>query len=141
MGENIYFENQVLSASQDKLLIMLFEGAINFLKRINYIDFEKDIEIRNYNINKATAIINELQCTLNMEYEDISQPLYLLYDYMRNRLLEGNMNKKKEYIDEVISMLIELKESFQTVSAPKIENILQNKPNYAEETTSVCFNG
>ncbi len=126
MIQNDYLENQVMTATQDKLLMMMYEGAINFLKRIEGIDFERDIETRNYNIKKASAIISELQCTLNMDYKDIAEPLYALYDYMRNRLLEANLHQKKEYIPEVIGMLSELRFSFATASssiAPVIEKI------------------
>lgn len=124
MIQNDYLENQVMTASQEKLLSMMYEGAINFLRRIESIDFERDIETRNYNIKKASAIISELQCTLNMDYKEISEPLYALYDYMRNRLLEANLHQKKEYIAEVIGMLNELRFSFATAFssvAPVIE--------------------
>ena len=116
MSNNVYLENEVMTATQDKLLIMMYEGAINFLKRIDHIDFDKDIEVRNYNIKKAMAIIAELQCTLNMDHETISAPLYLIYDYMSNRLIEANVQKKKEYIDEVTGMLVDLKVTFQVAS-------------------------
>ena len=143
MVQNDYLENQVMTASQDKLLMMMYEGAINFLKRIEGIDFEKDIETRNYNIKKASAIISELQCTLNMDYKDIAEPLYALYDYMRNRLLEANIYQKKEYIAEVIGMLSELRFSFAAASssvAPVVEQqevIAGNIPVYE----SISFEG
>lgn len=116
MVQTTYLENQVMTATQDKLLIMMFDGAINFLRRIDSIDFLKDIETRNYNIKKASAIITELQCTLNMDYKEISEPLFALYDYMRNQLLEANVSQNKGLVDEVIKMLIELRDSFMSAS-------------------------
>ena len=143
MMQNEYLENQVMAASQEKLLSMMYEGAINFLKRLDSIDFERDIETRNYNIKKASAIITELQCTLNMDYKDIAEPLYALYDYMRSRLLEANLHQKKEYITEVIGMLNELRFSFATAFssvAPVIEKtevMAGNIPAYQ----SISFEG
>ena len=143
MIQNDYLENQVMTATQEKLLSMMYEGAINFLKRIESIDFERDIETRNYNIKKASAIISELQCTLNMDYKEISEPLYALYDYMRNRLLEANLHQKKEYIAEVIGMLSELRFSFAAAFssvAPiveKTEVMAGNIPAYE----SISFEG
>lgn len=144
MVQMAYLENQVMTATQDKLLIMMFDGAINFLKRIDNIDFDKDIEIRNYNIKKAIAIITELQCTLNMDYTDISEPLFALYDYMRNRLLEANMKQSKEYIFDVIRMLNELRESFANASlllTPQKMDISNETADGNKEHESVCFSG
>jgi len=143
MIKNNYLENQVMTATQDKLLIMMYEGAVNFLKRLDIVDFERDIETRNYNIKKASAIITELQCTLNMDYKDIAEPLFALYDYMRNRLLEANLQKKKEYVDEVITMLNELKSSFMAASAivtPVIEKT-EEASDKAPVYESVSFSG
>ncbi|GEM_PF-964043 len=144
MIQNNYLENQVMTATQDKLLIMMYEGAINFLKRTENIDFEKDIEVRSYNTKKAIAIITELQCTLNMDYKEISEPLFALYDYMRNRLLEANMKQVKEPVLEVIGMLSELKTSFLT-AANSMTPVIERSDSVATPTSaeyeSVSFSG
>lgn len=109
---SIYQQNEVLTASKGKLLLMLYDGAIKFLKFADAAIDEKDLENANKNICKAQDIISELMVTLNMDYE-ISKSLYALYDYMKYRLIQANIKKDKQMIDEVIEMLADLRDTWQ----------------------------
>lgn len=110
----IYQENNVLTASKGKLLLMLYDGAIKFLRFAKVSIDEKNIENTNKYLCKTQDIISELMVTLDMKY-DISKSLFSLYDYMKYRLVEANINKDKEMIDEVLNMLTELRETWQQV--------------------------
>lgn len=107
-----YKQNDVLTASSGKLLIMLYDGAIKFLRFSKVAIDEENIESRNKYICKAQDIISELMATLNMDYE-ISHSLFALYEYMKYRLVEANIKKDKEIIDEVLGMLTELRETWE----------------------------
>ncbi|HBM74936.1 MAG TPA: flagellar export chaperone FliS [Clostridiaceae bacterium] len=108
----VYQQNEVLTASKGKLLIMLYEGAIKFLRFAKVAIDEKNIEDANKYLIKAQNIISELMATLNMEY-DISKDLYSLYDYMKYRLTQANIKKDKAIIDEIIDMLSGFKDTWQ----------------------------
>lgn len=103
-----YQENAVNSAEPGQLTLMLYSGAVRFIKlAIKYLD-EKNIEQTNHYIQRTQDIITELMVTLNHDYE-IAKNLYSLYDYMKRRLVEANIKKDKEILLEVQGMLEELR--------------------------------
>lgn len=110
----IYQQNNVLTASRGKLLLMLYDGAIKFLRFAKASIDEKNVENANKYLCKAQDIVSELMVTLDMNYE-ISKSLFSLYDYMKYRLVEANIYKDKEMIDEVLNMLVELRETWQQI--------------------------
>ncbi|HBM81516.1 MAG TPA: flagellar export chaperone FliS [Clostridiaceae bacterium] len=111
----LYQQNEVLTASKGKLLIMLYDGAIKFLRLAKISIDEKNIENTNKYICKTENIISELMATLNMDME-ISKNLYALYDYMKRSLMEANIKKDKGTIDEILSMVSELKDTWEEAS-------------------------
>ena len=110
-----YLENEVYSASAGKLVLMLYDGAINFLRRLDGLDYKSDLEKKSYNINKAYAILSELQMSLDMKYTEISTNLFSLYGYMQKTLLEGNLQNNPDKINEVVRMLTDLRETWAQV--------------------------
>ncbi len=111
-----YREQQVNTATPDKLLIMLYDGAIRFCNQARIAIGSKNLEQAHVNLTKAQNIIIELMTTLNMDYE-ISQNLYSLYDYLYNRLVEANMKKDTAIIDEVIDFLTDLRKTWAEAAA------------------------
>jgi flagellar protein FliS len=111
---DVYQENDIMTAPQGKLLLMLYDGAAKFLRFAKISIDEGDIQKANENILKAQDIISELMITLNMDV-DIAKDLYSLYDYMKYRLIQANIKKDKEIIDEVLDMLNQLKEAWKQI--------------------------
>ena len=109
-----YQQNSVMTARPEELTLMLYNGAIKFLKLAkNYIEV-KDIEKIHTNIVKAEDIITELMSSLDMQY-DISHNLYALYDFMYNWLMQANIHKfdgGAEKIDDVIKLLEDLRDTW-----------------------------
>mgnify|MGYP000695156436 CR=1 FL=1 len=116
-----YKQVQVKTANKNKLLIMLYQGCIKFL-RLSKKSIEKDdIEEANNYIIRSQDIIQELMNTLDMEKGgDISNNLYQLYDFMNRQLIKANVNKDVEKIEVVEVMMKELldtwKEAIQKVN-------------------------
>ncbi len=110
-----YLESEVMSASPGKLVVMMYDGAINFLRRLDHIDWARDFEAKSYNINKAYAILSELILTLNMDHKEISDPLRGLYVFMQGRLLTATVQNDKSAVKEVLELLTGLKESWATI--------------------------
>jgi flagellar protein FliS len=121
---NQYKENSIYTASPEELTLMLYNGIIKFVMLAQAAIDEKDIEKIHNSITRAEDIINELQLTLDKNYE-ISNNLELLYDYMYRRLIEANTKKDKEILEEVLGFARELRDTW--AQAIKIAKQQQGK--------------
>lgn len=119
MSHSAYLENEVLSASPAKLVLMMYDGAINFLLNLDKLDWQKDCEKKGQLINKSLAIISELQATLKMDVKDVSEPLFALYSFMQQRLIEAHINNNRVLVEEVVTMLRGLRDSWATIAKPE----------------------
>ena len=112
-----YKNTQIETANQEKLLIMMYNGAIKFSKQAKEAINKNDYEAVNNSLVRTQAILLELQATLDHQKGgEIAENLDALYDYMKRRLTDANVDKEKEPIDEVIDMLNELKETWVEAS-------------------------
>jgi flagellar protein FliS len=109
-----YKETQILTASPGKLLIMLYDGAITAMeKALELIDDKGKFDKVNKSLIKAQEIIGELLASLDFEVGgDFAKNMQSLYAYMIRRLMEGNFQKTKEPIEEVLNFMKELRESW-----------------------------
>ena len=116
-----YKQVQVKTASNEKLLIMLYQGCIKFLRIAKKSIKEDDLESANEYLKKSQDIINELRYTLDMEKGgEISNNLYQLYSFMYSELVSANVNKEVEHIETVEEMMLELLDSWkQIIDNPK----------------------
>ena len=116
-GLEAYQTNAVATQSKGRLVVMLYDGAIKFLKLAI-----KEMEAKNYEakgkyIYKAQDIIWELNTVLKMEEGgDIAKNLRNLYLYMNRRLNEANIKVDPEIVKEVISLLETLNKSWKTIA-------------------------
>ena len=62
-----YQTNNITTASPEKLMIMLFDGAIQFLQKAKTAIEEKNFKDRTANIASARNIIRELMRTIDLE--------------------------------------------------------------------------
>lgn len=110
-AKDTYRKNQVNTASQNKLLIMLYDGAIRNLNLAELAIEEKNFEGVNKHMIKAQDIISELMITLDFEKGgDIADNLYQLYEYMYNKLIRGNIDKDIDSVIEVRKYMKELRD-------------------------------
>lgn len=114
-GYKNYKEVEIETASSLKLVVMLYNGAIKFLNLAKEGINHRKLDVANNNIIKAQDIISELMTSLNFEAGEISNNLYSLYIYMNRRLLEANMQKNNEIINEVIKLLNTLKDAWEAL--------------------------
>ena len=110
---NAYMQNSVYTASKDRLLLMLYDGLVKFIKQGIAGLEEKNYEKANTNLIKAQNIISEFMATLDMQKGgELANKLNLLYDYMRRRLIEANIKKNKEIAVEILGYAEKLKGAF-----------------------------
>ena len=100
-----YQNNQVNTSTQGKLVLMLYDGAIRFMRCAILSLEEKEIEKSNRFLIKAQKIISELMETLNFNAGSIANNLYNLYDYMYKELVLANIEKDKNKVLAVKEMM------------------------------------
>jgi flagellar protein FliS len=120
-----YRKTTVETLSPAKLLLMLYDGALNSLRNAQKAIEEKDISQAHNQLIKAQDIIAELMATLNMEVP-ISRQLYALYDYIQRRLIEANINKDIAIIDEAYQFISELRDAFAQAAYAAKRSQVQN---------------
>lgn len=107
-----YQTNSVTTALPQDLTLMLYEGLIKFAMLAKRSIEHGLIEQKNTNIQKAQAIISELQLTLNQSIA-LSKDLNALYDYMQVRLMDANIKNDVVAIEEVIGFAEEFRETWK----------------------------
>ncbi|MFW6251862.1 MAG: flagellar export chaperone FliS [Halanaerobium sp.] len=111
-----YKQMQIKTASPGKLLLMLYQGAVKFMKLAKKNIREGKIEESHNNIIKAQNIILELQSTLNKEQGgEIALQLERLYDFIYRELIKANLNKNTRHLDNVIPLVEELFAAYKEI--------------------------
>lgn len=108
----IYQQNAVQTATPERLLVMLFDGAIRFMNLAKSHSEKKELDKAHNNLIKAQAIFSELMATLDMRYE-IANQLLPLYEFCNRRLVDANLTKTIVPIDEVLELTQDLKQTWE----------------------------
>lgn len=120
---NQYKQNQITTASQGKLIVMLYDGMIKFLNIAIESMEPRTYDVVNNNIQKTQDIISELMLSLNMdEGGQVAQNLLSLYVYFKKRLIEANMQKDAQILVEVLKLIKELRDAWDQISAKESKN-------------------
>lgn len=112
-----YQQTAVTTQSKGRLVVMLYDGAVKFLKLAI-----REMEAGNYAakgqyINRAQDIISELNAVLDMESGgEVSKNLRSLYLFMKRHLMQANAKRDPKMIQEVISLLDELNQGWKTIA-------------------------
>ncbi len=106
-----YKRQQVLTATPEALTLMLYNGCLKFIDEGMKALENKDYEATNTALQKAENIISEFRITLNMDYE-ISHQLFPLYNYVYDRLVEGNLKSDSKQLEEAKNIVTELRDAW-----------------------------
>ena len=117
-------------ANPHRLIQMLMDGALEKISRAKGFMEQNNIPKKGEYIGWAISIIEGLRVSLDFEKGgEISENLNALYDYMERRLGTANLENSMEMLDEVTSLLSEIKEGWDSIPkniieehAAKIEN-------------------
>ncbi len=111
-------ESEVNYASPYRIIQMLMEGALSKLATAKGCIARQDIAEKSRQITWGMNIIQGLRTSLDEEKGgDIATNLDSLYEYMGRRLLEANVNNDPAILDEVISLLQEIKAGWDSIPA------------------------
>ncbi len=108
----------VTDASPHRLVQMLLEGALEKLAGVKVLLKHGDIAKKGEKIGQIIAIIGGLRSSLNKEAGgEMAENLDRLYDYMERQLLQANLNNDVNILDEVSSLLKEIKTGWDAIPA------------------------
>jgi len=112
-----YRETAIRTANPLELVVMLYEGAIQSLRQAQTCMLGKDIAGRSRAVNRATAMISELQASLSFEHGgEIATSLDRLYTYMKERIFKGNVEQDPKYLAEVVRLLENLNSAWSELA-------------------------
>lgn len=109
-----YKNSKILTASPAELTLMLYEGAIKFCNIAITAIERKDIEKAHINIVKTQRIIEHFRLTLDMKYP-VAQDFDRVYEYLARRLVQANVKKDKEILEEVLEHLHSMRDTWKEV--------------------------
>lgn len=116
-GLDTYQEVAITTQNRGRLIVLLHDGAIKFLKLAMQGLHGEDMETKGIYINKALAIIDELNSVLDMEAGgEVAVNLRQLYMFMTRHLNAANIKKDPKKVDEVIKLLEELNQGWKQIS-------------------------
>lgn len=120
---NAYQKTNINTASQGRLVVLLYEGAIkNISSAINLFEADGKLKAKNIEkfgvyIQKAQAIITELQVSLDMEKGgEIAKNLMSLYVYFNEELMDASIKHDKAKLQSINKMLSDLADAWRTIS-------------------------
>lgn len=101
-----YKRNTYYTADQGTILLLLYQGAMDFLKKaIDRLD-EGDCVGKSTYISKAHAIISEFVSSLNHDVGgDLSRTLEELYRFMLDQLMQAHIGNDAKPLRDVIALL------------------------------------
>ena len=116
LAHNAYGTNQISTAPQKKLLIMLYDGAIKFLGDAEEAIGKKDFPLAHKQLTRTQDILTELMATLNFDQGgEIATSLWSLYDFLNQHLVEANVDKDAAKVGTVRAMMVELREVWNQI--------------------------
>jgi flagellar protein FliS len=119
---NVYFQNQVGTASREQLLIMLYDGAILFLRQARQAMENGERIVKIEKTGKVVNILTELSNTLDFENGgEIAEQLDSVYWYMIREMIRSNTQDDPEPLTVAERILQELRDGW-------IQAIEQSKP-------------
>ena len=111
-----YTESSVLSASPERLVVMLYDGAIRFLYAGAAAAREGRRDVARDRLRRAQAVIDELNRSLDMSQGQIPRNLRDLYNFCSRHLIDSTLNGNPDGYEQVAKLLSELRDAWDQTS-------------------------
>ncbi|HKN93320.1 MAG TPA: flagellar export chaperone FliS [Thermoleophilaceae bacterium] len=106
LAPQAYKESAILTAPPERLVVMLYDGIRRFLYQAAVAMREGNIESTNNRLQRAEAIIDELNATLDMSAGgEVASNLRSLYVFSKRHLMQARLKRSPEMIEEVSKIL------------------------------------
>jgi flagellar secretion chaperone FliS len=114
---NAYRESSILTASPEQLVVMLYDGAMRFLRQADAAVGQEGWMQAGERLQRAEAIIDELMATLNLDAGEVAVRLQAIYVFCRRSLIEARVERSTVKIGHVQRLLSDLREAWCHVAA------------------------
>ena len=119
-----YNETSINTASPARLVLVLYEGAINYTLKAKKSIIEGDLAGKGEMTSKAIDIVSELMNSLDMARGgELAVNLHRLYSYCIDRLIHANIKKDPVPLEAVVRVLCTLKEGWEGVLKAELEGV------------------
>lgn len=121
-AQQAYTESSVLTAPPEKLVVMLYDGAIRFLNVGAVAMRGGDFVQARERVRRAEAIIDELNYSLDMTQGEVAVRLRSIYIFSKKHLLQANLQRDPEALDTVVELLGELREAWESIAGRPLQS-------------------
>ncbi|HWK54172.1 MAG TPA: flagellar export chaperone FliS [Hyphomicrobiales bacterium] len=120
--QHIDVESRVNHCTPHMLIGMLYEGALKKIALASGATRRGDVQVKGNAIGSALRIIDSLRAALDHERGgDVADNLEALYSYMERRLLEANVKSDAALLDEVSTLLQQIKSGWEAIPTEQRE--------------------
>ena len=113
-GLKDYKEMSILSAKPERLILMLYDGALRFLRQAIKGLEEKNLEFAHHNMIRTQNILTELIASLNFDKGgEIALNLFRIYEFMHYTLVQANVKKDPEPARKIYEQIKTLRNSWE----------------------------
>lgn len=111
-----YQEQAVLTATPGQLVVMLYDGIVRFLRQADAAMGETAVAHAHDRLNRAEAIVDELQATLDMSQGRIAENLEGIYVFWKRMLWEIRLERDREKLARLIAMVDNLRGAWAQIA-------------------------
>jgi flagellar protein FliS len=136
---NIAIESKAHSSDPHKLILMLYQGALLSIASAKNQIMRNEIAAKGKSISQAISIINDgLKASLDLNVGgELALNLSDLYSYMIQRLLQANMKNDTAILEEVSTLLLELRSAWESIRQTEPRPQVSTPHQTVEKTTLV----
>ncbi len=117
-GIDSYRKTAVTTASRETVLLMLYAGAIRFLKGALEAAERKDLAERNRLVSRTQSIVSELRSVLDFKIGGtIATELDRLYAFVTSRLVTATIEHNSDHLREALKVLETLHNAWEEAVA------------------------
>jgi flagellar protein FliS len=112
---NAYRQSAVLTATPERLIVMLYDGMHRFLSQAAAAMRAQNIPATHTRLRQAESILAHLQGTLDLSQGEIAQNLLSIYLFCRRHLNEARIELDPVKVDEVDGLLMTLRDAWDQI--------------------------
>jgi len=117
-GYRQYRQLQVQTGSPGELILLLYNGGIKFLNRAKAAIQNDDVPSAHNNLIRSQDIVLELRLALDKNNSPLAVNLRMIYEFMYQTIVQANLKKDAEKIDQVLALLRELLTAWEQIVRP-----------------------
>lgn len=138
-GIRQYQQTTICSQSPERLIVMLYEGALRFLESARTAAGEGDLPAMGRHVGRAQMIVLELQCSLDREVGGkLAADLDSLYGFVLRELTALRLDADARHIADIRRVLLPLLSAWRTIPPGTAEAMRQQSNRAAGTGTDVA---